>query len=194
LIKDMDVSEFMSQGILRCTVTLKHPFPGLGQYNGFDVMGVFMHNGSATLGYDNLTYSDGSGSDEALLLNPDGYTRWYNYSEFDGTGPQLLRFWSGKLSNLPAPTAMLNPYKLFADGLLTDDDYYTWISASSNAANRNIFSAGQVNSRRYELKFHNRWRSESRFPVRGCRDMGAWGPGPDWQSVSLRSHGFPIER
>ncbi len=153
LIQNMDTTNFFTEGRLDCTVMLKHPFPGLDMYNGFDVWGVFMHNGSATLKYDDLVYSDGSGPDEGMLLNPDGYTRWFNHSEFDGNGSPILEYWPGKLSNLPAPTATLNAYKVFADGLGVEDDYYEWVTTSGNADDRGVFSAGIANSRRYQLKF-----------------------------------------
>jgi hypothetical protein len=153
IIEDMDLSDFVAEGRLDCTVTLKHPFSGLDQFDGFDVWGVFLHNGSTPLGYDGLEYSDGSGSNEAVLLNPDGYTRWFNYPEFHGTGMPIFSFTSGKLSNLPNPSATLNPYRIYADNLDEEEDFHAWISQSSNAEDRGIFRAGQVNSRRYELKF-----------------------------------------
>jgi len=153
LIQDIDTTDFFAEGRIDCTITLRHPLPGLDMYNGFDVWGVFMHNGSATLEYDNLVYSDGTGPDEGMLLNPDGYTRWFNWVEFDGNGLPLLEYWPGKLSNLPQPTATLNPYRIFADGLDVEDDYYSWITAPGNGENRGMFSAGMANSRRYELKF-----------------------------------------
>ncbi|MFH1677115.1 MAG: hypothetical protein ABIC40_08830 [bacterium] len=152
-IKDMDVSDLFTHGWLNCTVELHHPFPGLGMYNGFDVWGVFMHNGTASLQYDGLTYADGTVGDEALLLNPDGYTRWFNATEFDGNGIPLIEYWPGKLGKIPLPTAMLNPYKVFADGLEADDDYYQWLQNPGNTQDRGIFKAGNVNGRRYELKF-----------------------------------------
>ena len=33
-------------------VTLKHPFPGMQQYNGYDVRGVFMGDGSGSMNYN----------------------------------------------------------------------------------------------------------------------------------------------
>jgi len=153
LIQNLDTGDYPTEGRLDCTVSLRHPLPGLDMYNGFDVWGVFMHNGSTPLVYDDLHYSDGSGDDEARLLNPDGYTRWFNYPEFNGAGVPILKFWPGKLSDLPNPYATLNPYKIFADGLDTYDDFHDWINTPGNSENRGIFSAGHVNSRRYELKF-----------------------------------------
>ena len=105
--------------------------------------------------YDSLTYSGGPGAgvDEAVLLNPDGYTRWFNHPEFFGTSLPILEYTQGKLSNLPEPTATLNPYKVFGDGLDTEDIYYDWASTPGNLDDRGIYRAGQVNSRRYELDF-----------------------------------------
>ncbi len=153
LIENIDAADYLTEGRIDCTVKLKHPFPGLDMYNGFDVWGVFMHNGSTSLGYDGLVYSDGSNDDEAVLLNPDGWTRWFNYTEFFGTTIPILEYYPGKLSDLPNPSATLNPFKIFADGLDAEDDYYTWVTTSGNADDRGVFKAGFVNSRRYELKF-----------------------------------------
>jgi hypothetical protein len=155
LIGDLNLADYFTEGRIDCTVTLKHPFPGLHQYDGFDVLGVFMHNGETSIQYDSLRYSGGpgAGANEATLLNADGYTRWYNQPEFDGTGSPLFEFSPGKLANLPTPTATLNPYKIFADDLGINDDYYQWITASGNADNRGVFRAGAANSRRYMLQF-----------------------------------------
>ncbi|MFH1676730.1 MAG: hypothetical protein ABIC40_06860, partial [bacterium] len=155
LIGDMDFTDFFTEGRLDCTVTLKHPFPGLDMYNGFDVWGVFMHNGNGTMDYDGLTYAadPDTGENVAVLLNPDGWTRWFNYPEFDGSGIPIFEFTPGKLSNLSGPTATLNPYKIFANGLSGEDDYYSWITSLGNADNRGWFTAGSANSRRYELEF-----------------------------------------
>ncbi|MFH1676309.1 MAG: sialidase family protein, partial [bacterium] len=62
-------------------------------------------------------------------------------------------FTPGKLSKLPNPSATVNPYKIFADGLQSEDDYYQWISSAFHANQRGIFRAGMVNSRRYQMKF-----------------------------------------
>jgi hypothetical protein len=154
-IGDLDLTDYFTTGRIDCTVTLRHPFPGLGKYSGFDVWGVFMHNGASALDYDGLTYSCGPDPypNEATLLNADGYTRWFNQPEFDGSGQPLFEYWPGKVSTLPTPTAMLNPFKIFADGLGVEDDYYQWITTGGNAEARGIFRAGQANSRRYRLQF-----------------------------------------
>ncbi len=154
-ISDMDLTDFESEGLLPCTVTLTHPLAGMDQFHGFDVWGAFLHNGASALGYDGLTYSGGpnAGENEAILQNPDGFTRWFNYPEFDGDILPIFEFWPGKLSNLPDPTATLNAYKVFADGLGTEDSYYEWATTPGNLDDRGIYRAGQAHSRRYELHF-----------------------------------------
>jgi len=153
LIGEMDVTDFFTEGRLDCTVTLRHPFPGLDMYNGFDVWGVFITDGSMNLLYEDLVYSDGLNPGEGLLLNPDGYTRWFNYPEFNGSSVPLFEFTPGKLGDLSNPTATLNAYKAYADGLDAEDDFYDWITNGTNSDDRSIFRAGSSNSRRYELKF-----------------------------------------
>jgi hypothetical protein len=155
-INEIDLSG-LSTGRIDCTISIKHPLAGLDQFDIFDVWGVFMHNGATNL-YSNgmyLTYSGGpnAGENEAVLLNPDGYTRWFNKPEFDGDGPAFLEYYPLGFSNLPEPTAYINPFKIFTDSLLKNDDYYNWICLSENSVNRNIFRAGLTNSRRYEIQF-----------------------------------------
>jgi len=155
IIDDIVLDDFFAEGRIDCTVTLQHPFPGVDMYHGFDVWGVFMHNANGSLIYDGLEY--GASADEgvnvAVLLNPDGYTRWFNYEEFDGGMLPLFEYSPGKLSSLMNPSATLNAYRVFADGLDTFDDYSQWISDPSNAADRSMFTAGAANSRHYELDF-----------------------------------------
>lgn len=148
-------------------VTLKHPFPGMTQYNGYDVRGVFVGNGSATLDYnDSLVYAvHGSSGDQemfdynltkadihpGLVGMPDGYTRWFNPVEF--LTPGMFGYTHGKLAT-PGykPTGTLNPYKYFADGLGPEGDAWTFITTSSN---HRVFSAGSSNTRNYYLRFPN---------------------------------------
>ncbi|MFH1676141.1 MAG: hypothetical protein ABIC40_03865, partial [bacterium] len=155
LIQDLDLTQLFDNGLVECTVTLRHPFPGLDMYHGFDVWGVFMHNGESTIEYDSLSYPGGpsAGENEAVLLNADGYTRWFNYTEFSGSGFPIVKFMPGKLGKLNDQSAILNGYRIFADNLGKDDDYYDWISDEANFENRGIFQAGQTNSRHYEMKF-----------------------------------------
>ena len=153
IISDIDASNFFAEGRLDATITLAHPLVGIDMYHGFDVWGVFMHNGETELGYDGLVYADGTGADDGLLLNPDGWTRWFNYEEFSGNSVPLMEYTPGLLSSIDSPTATLNSYKVFADGLDEDDDYHDWLMTSGNMDDRGIYRAGELNSRRYEMQF-----------------------------------------
>jgi len=152
-IKDMDVTTFFEDGCLDCTVALRHPFPGLDMYHGFDVWGVFLHNGTTELHHDNLSYADIENENDAVLLNADGYTRWFNLDEFSPASVQILGYTPGKLGNLNNPSAQLDPYLIFADGLDDEEDYYEWIIDPANSTERGVFRAGSMNSRRYMLRF-----------------------------------------
>lgn len=140
-------------------VSLRHPFPGMTQYNGYDVRGVFMGDGSGTLAYNSEIQYAVAGTDQTMLPNPvsgaggpDGYTRWFNYTEFSGPGMPLFLYTQGKAASPSfAGTATLNPYKYYADGLGATDDLWTWISAHGD--NFGVFSAGQANTRNYYLRF-----------------------------------------
>lgn len=152
--EDIEAADFLSTGRLDVTISIVHPLPGLSEYGIFDTWFVFMHNGSASLHHDGLTYADETGLDSAVLLNPDGFTRWFNFSEFDGGGFPILGYYPGQFANLHDPGATLNPYLIYCDGLGAEDDYYEWITTPGNADDRGIFSSTfEVHSRRLELQF-----------------------------------------
>ena len=154
-------------------VSMTHPFPGLTQYNGYDVRGVFIGAGSSSLTYDpgliyalhngdqemydyndkeTLAYTDPYGDE--LVGMPDGYTRWFNAVEFPIKG--VLGYTQGKLAtpNYQANlTATLNPYKYFADGIGPTDNMWDWVNA--NPDTRGVFTAGSTNTRNYYLRFPN---------------------------------------
>jgi hypothetical protein len=140
-------------------VTITHPFPGLPPYHGYDVRGVFMGAGSATLEYNpDLVYAM-PGSDQTMLPDPvdgfggpDGYTRWFNRPEFSGGGSPLFLYTQGKMASPGfSGTATLNAYKYFADGLGAEDNAWTWLS--THPFNHGVFSSGASNKRNYYLRF-----------------------------------------
>ena len=137
---------------LSVDIALRHPFPGLLRYTGFDVMGVFMGDGSV--------YYPGSipfkvpGEDDQRLLNPDGYTRRFNPLEFREAGLELpLQGWIPGALGWPdyVPTSVLNGYKYFADGLTQDEDEFEFLQ--SNSTGRGSFKPGSINHRRYNVRF-----------------------------------------
>jgi hypothetical protein len=149
LLPDCDIPS----AYLDLDIGIKHPFPGLAQFRGFDVRGIFMADASTPGIHDPpIIYSPpaigGSSFNSAYMLNSDGYSRWWNASEFTDPMP-LLSFKPGKLGNDPIPSATLNPYKYFADELSLDSDV-----SSLDINNRGSFSAGyDANHRQYKIQF-----------------------------------------
>jgi hypothetical protein len=144
-------------------VTLTHPFPGLTQYNGYDVRGVFMGDGSANLSYNPALLYPMPGTDQYMLPDPDdgiggpdGYTRWFNKAEFSTGGIPLLQYTQGKIAT-PGfnGTATLCPYRYFADYLGKDENLWSWLTDPDNNNPNGVFGAGQGNTRNYYLRFPN---------------------------------------
>ncbi len=105
-------------------VYITHPFPGQQKYDAYDVRGVFIGNGSGTLKHNSDLRYPVPGTDQ-ILLNADGYTRWFNPGEFGEPG--LFGYTHGNLA--PAGyegTATLNPYKYFVPGKLGPSDNAVW--------------------------------------------------------------------
>ncbi len=137
-----------ANGFFIVDVTVRHPFPGLNKFNGFDVRGILLSNGSEHGIHDPSVIIAAQG--ETRLKNADGYTRWWNYPEFTTYGT-IFGFTFGSLAPPNQPTATVNPYKYFADGLDADAQM-----SELNTANRGFFSTNPgVNTRRYEIQFKN---------------------------------------
>ncbi len=145
----VDMSEWETEGRLDVDVALTHPFPGLDQYSGFDVMGVLISPGGLIGQHDSdISYSDGM--DDIILLNADGYTRWYNPDEWaSGTG--IFDFVPGALGMGSGNIASLNGYKYFATGLNEEDDVGDFFQDADNCARRGVFTTTTLR-RRYELE------------------------------------------
>lgn len=97
-------------------IGVNHPFPGYPEFMGYDLRCIFMGDGSGNLETGNVVYPVHD-VDQEMLTNPitghggpDGYTRWFNFTEFsEGTVP-LFTFVPSKLSSLDfAGTATLCP-------------------------------------------------------------------------------------
>jgi len=140
-------------------VILSHPFPGMDQYNGYDVRGVFIGNASRTMDYNSDLEYAVIDEDQYMLPDPDdydggdpdGYTRWYNPQEF--YNPGLFGYTKGHASTSSyTGNATLNPYKLFADGLSSHAEAFVFTATKSGPGN-NVFSAGYTNRRNYYIRF-----------------------------------------
>ena len=104
-----------------------HPFPGIDQYNAYDLRGVVIGNGATTLEYDGIRASR-HGTD-LWMKNPDGYTRWFNPTEF--TTELIFGYSPGGFQNL-AGDAMVNPYKYYSKHLGKDDDLWNYLTGDNN--------------------------------------------------------------
>ncbi len=131
-------------------IGIQHPFPGLERFTGFDVLGVFMGNGNGAYpGPDEFPISIEM---DQRMLNPDGFTRWMNATEFSGLAMPMLGYVEGGLGTTDyVPTAILNPYKYFTDGLGTEMDAFDHVTLMSG--DRGSFRPSSVNYRRFELYF-----------------------------------------
>ena len=135
-------------GLFVFDVTLTHPFDNK-KFTGFDTRGILLTSGSLQIGP--LVFAD---VDETRLENADGYTRWWNPSEF--IEPGIFGYMKGNLSFSPTAslTATINPYKIFADALSSTDSFFPLILKGLNQADsRAVFSAGIENTRRYKIRF-----------------------------------------
>ncbi|MFH1676618.1 MAG: hypothetical protein ABIC40_06290 [bacterium] len=138
----------LSQGLVVCEVSLRHPFLGLNEYKGFDVRGIFMADGATSSDHDSAICFGSAEANEAHMLNADGLTRWWNATEFTDKMP-LFSYKPGKLGIQYFPTATLNPYKYFADDL--DAESPVW---DLDPATRGVFApTTSPNTRRYEIVF-----------------------------------------
>ncbi len=141
---DSGASDFQN-GLFVLDVTLEHPFPGLPSFRGFDVRGILFVNADSSLPGDPSLEIAGEGGTQ--LLNADGFTRWWNPTEF--TKQSIFGFWPGGLAPDVYPTAILNPYKYFCDDLGAESAL-----ADVTLEDRGTFSVEDgVNTRRYEIQF-----------------------------------------
>jgi len=138
-------------------VSLRHPFPGMDVYNGYDVRGVFCSNSSSSLEYNTDLEFPVLGTDQYMLDDPvqsdgggpDGYTRWFNPVEFPAFG--LFGYTPGAFASPEfSGDATLSPYKYYADDFDIDDNLWEFLT---NTDDSGIFSAGSVNKRNYYLRF-----------------------------------------
>ncbi len=132
--------------ILEADIGLTHPFFGLTQFTGFDVCGIIFSHGSVSGFNDPDLVMAGEG--DTRLLNPDGYSRWWNPAEFPH-GDTVFNYVEG-LMGTPSGTAdyntTINGYKYFADDLGPDDPL-TVLDLSK----RGMLSAGAKNIRHYSI-------------------------------------------
>ncbi len=135
--------------MVEADIGLRHPFVGLTEFTGFDVSGILITDGSYS-GFNDTSIRY-AGPGDTRLLNPDGYGRWWNPSEFPVNPPaKMYGYNDGLLGTADAIghyNSTLNAYKYFCDDLADPDSPMSDVTQ----ANRGMFSAGQKNIRHYSI-------------------------------------------
>jgi len=134
--------------IVEADIGLRHPFLGLTEFTGFDVCGVLITNGSIT-GFDDPDLRM-AGEGDTRLLNPDGYSRWWNTAEFPVNNGTMFSYKDGLLGaadSFANYNSTLNAYKYFCDYLDPNDPL-----DDVTLDKRGMFSAGQKNIRHYTIE------------------------------------------
>ncbi len=116
-------------------IMIKHPWPGLDVYTGYDLRGIAMWNGSEVWPTSWLRTQDPDSTD-GYVLNADGYTTIFNPEGFPPDGPPIFSYSQGKFATPTMPDSTLNPYK----------DYHTepW---------GRMFEPGQSAVRSWDIRF-----------------------------------------
>ena len=149
---------------------LFHPMPGLPQYDIYDVLGVLICDSSGSIEYNDLDIP--IERDDTFVKNPDGYTRWFNPTEF--TEENIVGYFTGGYQNY-AGNATLNPYKYYSMGLGVDDDAFDFLASANN--HDGIFTTGL--GRKMELVFPllpEPWVKFGYAVVVAWEDLGSTGP------------------
>ena len=135
--------------IIEADIGLRHPFLGLSEFTGFDVCGILISKGS-TGGFTDPDLLM-PGDNDLRLLNPDGFNRWWNPSEFPVNEGTMFSYKDGLLGaphSFGQYDATLNGYKYFCDDLVNPDDPMSVI----DPAGRGIFGAGMKNIRHFTIQ------------------------------------------
>ena len=155
--------------------TIYHPFPGYDQYDAYDLRGVIISDGADMLAYENL-YTAQHGTD-LWMKNPDGYTRWFNPTEF--TSETIFGYYPGGWQNLEG-NALLNPYKYYSKHLQKDDNLWSYLTGNNNWDG--IFEGGA--GRTMELEFP--------FPPDGLGIMFGYAVVVCWEDQGSEPPYYPV--
>ncbi len=137
------------QRLLDFDLTISHPAPN-SDLRGFDVRGILMGPGDTIVAESDptLVFNAPSGT---MLLNADGYTRWWNAVEFTKAG--FLGYDDDHvIPGYLIPQTTLNPYKYFSDALAPGDPVVPGV----NQSNRGTFSTNLTPpslTRNYRVRF-----------------------------------------
>jgi outer membrane protein assembly factor BamB len=134
--------------IVEAGIGIRHPFLGLTEFTGFDVCGILITNGSKA-DFDDPELRMAVEGD-TRLLNPDGYSRWWNPAEFphDATMFSYIDGLLGTPDSTGNYSCTLNAYKFFCDDIENPKDELSELDPSI----RCVFRAGQKNIRHYTIE------------------------------------------
>ncbi len=141
--------------ILSTDISLTNPFPGIPYFCGFDMKGLVIGPADVT---DRTHHSRrwAGGPDGLRLINADGWTRWWNPSEFPFNG--TIFSYKDTQFGTPNATEYLNAtllgYKVFATGLGVNAPLSHLLMVPPDHPNgRAVLHAGAMSTRHYELAF-----------------------------------------
>jgi len=137
----------LREGLVVMDITLRHPFPERKMFRGFDVRGIVMADGGVAGKHDPALLFRAPGQTE--LLNPDGYTRRWNQSEFLTYGTIFGYTEGHKAAPNYKSLATLNPYKLFTPSL----DLSTPVYMQDLSQRATFPVVDGVFKRRYRMQF-----------------------------------------
>ncbi len=159
-------------------VKIKHPFIGMPHYCGFDVKGIVM-GPADMIDVTDPTRTWAGGPNGLRVMNADGWTRWWNPTEFPDNGT-IFSFHSGLCGTSDSPAdldATLCGYKVFAASLEPNDSLSHVLAFPLTHPNgRAVFTSSGIETRRYELVFPG---------------DGSGGPDMIFNYAIDASHGFP---
>ena len=146
-----DISQIAS-GRLDVDLSVTHPFPTSTDLRGFDLMVILMGDGSLAGIHDSTIVYPATNANDLHVINADGYTRWWNATEFTQAG--IFGFDPG-IIGFPGfnPSSTINGYKWYSDSLGATSDIKTFFGTPANIAERGSWAPGGTSSRRFELQF-----------------------------------------
>jgi len=129
-------------------VFLYHPYPHKPNLAGFDVHGIMIGPGSVDCFSDPTLVI--AGPEDPHIMNPDGWTRWWNPVEFN-IGDDIFSYTDGNRGiphSIGNYNATLNAFKTFSGDLGIVEDI-----GELNLPDRLIFTTDAVHSRHYDVWF-----------------------------------------
>ena len=112
----------LPNGLVSMDITIRHPFPGKNIFRGFDVRGIIMAMGDV-IG-KKVPALRWATPTQTHLINPDGFTRWWNQTEFTTYG-KIFGYTEGHYAKQGfTSTSTLNPYKVHTPSLQPTQPFY----------------------------------------------------------------------